>query len=74
MFLCRQLPFITWAGYSLGRLILGEQYPPFSVSALKGITFKNMLNFYYSLFVGSIILAVFLATIFYFLTLWFVID
>ena len=64
------LPFITWAGYNIGRLILGKAYPPLSLSAFKAITFKNVLNFYYPLFIGSFILGILLAVIFYFLTLW----
>lgn len=64
------LPFITWAGYNIGRSILGRQYPPLSLSAFKAITFKNVLSFYYPLFIGSLILGICLAVIFYFLTLW----
>jgi uncharacterized protein len=65
------LPFITWAGYSIGRLILGDRYAPLRLADFKGITFKRMLDFYYPLFVGSFILGLILAIIFYFLTLWF---
>lgn len=66
------VPFITWAGYNLGRLILGKQYPPLNLSSFQGITFKKMLDFYYPLFIGSLILGVLLAVMFYFLTLWFI--
>lgn len=66
------MPFITWAGYNIGRLILGKQYPPLSLSAFKAITFKNVLNFYYPLFIGSFVLGLFLAVTFYLLTLWIV--
>jgi len=66
------LPFITWGGYNIGRLILGNQYPPLNLSFFKAITIKNMLNFYYPLFIGSFVLGLFLATIFYFLTFWIV--
>ena len=65
------LPFITWAGYSLGRLILGDKYPPLNLSFFQGITLKKMMDFYYPLFVGSFILGILLATTSYFLTLWF---
>jgi uncharacterized protein (TIGR03546 family) len=64
------VPFISWAGYSIGRLILGKEYPAVSLSDLKGITLKKMLDLYYPLFIGSLILGLFLAVIFYFLTLW----
>ena len=66
------LPLITWAGYSLGRFILGEKYPPLRLSSFKGITFQKMLDFYYPLLVGSFALGVSLAVMFYFLTLWFI--
>jgi uncharacterized protein (DUF2062 family) len=65
------LPFITWAGYGLGRLILGDKYPPLNLSFFQGITFKKMLDFYYPLFIGSLVLGILLATMSYFLTLWF---
>ncbi|MFH1062285.1 MAG: DUF2062 domain-containing protein [Candidatus Omnitrophota bacterium] len=65
------LPFITWAGYSIGRLILGARYEPLSLSDFKGITFKQMLDFYYPLFIGSFVLGLILAIIFYFIILWF---
>jgi uncharacterized protein (TIGR03546 family) len=66
------VPLITWAGYNIGRLILGKEFPPVSLSDLQGITLKKMLNFYYPLFIGSLILGIFLAVISYFLTLWLV--
>jgi uncharacterized protein (DUF2062 family) len=66
------LPFITWAGYSIGRLVLGDKYPPLNLSSFKGVTFKKMLDLYYPLFIGSFILGILLATMFYFLTLWFI--
>jgi uncharacterized protein (DUF2062 family) len=65
------VPFITWAGYNLGRLILVDEYPPLTLSSFQGITFKKMLDFYYPLLVGSFILGIMLAIIFYFMTLWF---
>lgn len=64
------VPLITWAGYSIGRLILGSQYPALSLGTFKGITFKGMLDFYYPLFIGSFILGLLLATMSYFVTLW----
>jgi uncharacterized protein (DUF2062 family) len=65
------IPLITWAGYNIGRLILGDEYPPLNMASFQGITVKKMLVFYYPLFIGSFVLGVFLAVMFYFLTLWF---
>jgi uncharacterized protein (TIGR03546 family) len=66
------VPLITWAGYGIGRLILGKEYPSLSLSFFKQITFKKMLDFYYPLFIGSFVLGVVLAVTSYFLTLWFI--
>jgi len=66
------VPFITWAGYNIGRLILGPQYAPLNLATFKGIRFKDMLHFYYPLFVGSLVLGLFLSVIFYFFTLRFI--
>lgn len=66
------LPFITWGGYAIGRAFLGENYPRLDWSAFKGFSYRNIANIYYPLFIGSIVLAVFLALIFYFVTLRFI--
>jgi uncharacterized protein (DUF2062 family) len=63
------VPFITWAGYNIGRLLLGKKYPYISSYTFKGFSYKGILNFYYPLFLGSFILAVICAIVFYFLTL-----
>ena len=63
--------FITWGGYAIGRLMLGKKYPPFSFLAFKGFTYKSIFDFYYPLLLGSFILGLICAIIFYFLTLWF---
>jgi hypothetical protein len=64
--------FITWAGYGIGRLILGEKYPPLDWSTFKHFDYKQILHLYYPLFIGSLILGLTLAVLFYFLTLWFI--
>lgn len=64
-------PFITWGGYNLGRLILGNHYPPLQWQAFKYFSYKTILNFYYPLFIGSLIMGLVLTTLFYFITFWF---
>jgi uncharacterized protein (DUF2062 family) len=66
------LPFITWAGYSLGRLIAGKGYPALSWSVFKGFSYKSIFRFYFPLFIGSFVLGIICAVIFYFFTLWFI--
>ena len=62
-------PLITWAGYSIGRLILGKHYPVLGWSMLKELTYRDILRLYYPLFVGSIVLGIICAIIFYFIVL-----
>jgi len=62
------VPFITWAGYEIGRLIIKGNYPPLTWSYFKDITFQKIINDYPPLFVGSFILGIICAVIFYFLT------
>jgi uncharacterized protein (DUF2062 family) len=53
------LPFITWGGYSIGRFILGGDYPVLGWQAFKNFNLKSLkgfMHFYYPLFVGSVIL------------------
>ncbi|MBU1726811.1 MAG: DUF2062 domain-containing protein [Candidatus Omnitrophica bacterium] len=63
------LPFISWAAYDIGRFILNNGYPPLSWSYFKNMTFKRLWEFYLPLFIGSLILGLILAVIFYFITL-----
>jgi hypothetical protein len=65
-------PFITWAGYSIGRFILGESYPPLQWSTFKHFNYKQLLHLYFPLFIGSVVLGLMLALFFYFATLWFI--
>lgn len=66
-------PFITCAGYSIGRFILGDSYPPLHWSTFKHFNYKQLLHFYFPLFIESIVLGLILAVFFYFITLWFII-
>jgi uncharacterized protein (DUF2062 family) len=63
------LPLITWAGYSLGRIILRNSYPAIDLTSLSKLSYKHFLIFYYPLVVGSAVLGLSLASIFYFITL-----
>ncbi|MCX5711987.1 MAG: DUF2062 domain-containing protein [Candidatus Omnitrophica bacterium] len=62
------VPFITWAGYEIGRFILGSSYPALALVDFKNLTLKKVLHFYPPLFLGSVILGLLCAVIFYFLT------
>jgi uncharacterized protein (TIGR03546 family) len=62
-------PLITWAGYSIGRAILGEQYPALGLSMLKDFTYRDIPRLFYPLLLGSIILGIICAIIFYFTVL-----
>lgn len=63
------LPFITWAGYELGRLILWGKFDPLTWSDLKNINFQKIACYYQPLFLGSIVLGLICAIIVYFITL-----
>ena len=63
------VPFITWAGYNMGRLMLGKRYPYIPCFTFKGFSYKGIMNFYYPLLLGSLILAFICAIVFYYLTL-----
>jgi len=65
------LPFITWAGYSMGRLLLNCGYPEFNWAVFKGLSYRDLGRLYYPLFVGSLLLAFLCAATGYFCTLWF---
>jgi uncharacterized protein (DUF2062 family) len=62
------LPFITWAGYEIGRAILGGKFPPLGWLDFKNITLEKIASLYPALFLGSFILGISCAIIFYFLT------
>jgi uncharacterized protein (TIGR03546 family) len=66
-------PFITWAGYSIGRFILGDGYPALHWPSFKHFDYKQLLHFYFPLFIGSVILGLALAVSAYFVTLGFII-
>lgn len=59
------LPFITWAGYEIGRLILHKDLPPLNWGFFKNLTFQKIAGFYQPLFLGSVILGVICAIVVY---------
>ncbi len=63
------VPFITWAGYELGRVILWGRFDPLSWSDFKNITFQKISSHYQPLFLGSVLLGFICALITYFVTL-----
>jgi len=65
------LPFITWGGYNIGTKVLGNNYPPLQWQTFKHFSYKTILDFYYPLFIGSLIMGLILASIFYLITFWF---
>lgn len=62
------VPFITWAGYEIGRLILRRDFPDLDWTVFKSLTIKKVVNLYPPLFIGSFFLGLLLAAIFYFIT------
>ena len=62
------VPFITWAGYEIGRFILKNKYEPLTWADFKNINFKSFISHYPPLFLGSVILGIICAVFFYFLT------
>jgi uncharacterized protein (DUF2062 family) len=64
------LPLITWAGYSIGKVILGKNYPTLRLTDIRHLTKETIIQFYYPLFIGSVIEGLILAVIFYFIALY----
>jgi uncharacterized protein (TIGR03546 family) len=62
-------PFISWAGYEIGRGILGHKYPAIEWTALKHFRYGDIKEILFPLFLGSFILGLFLAVCFYFIIL-----
>jgi len=57
------VPFITWAGYEIGRFILKENFAPLSWDFFKNLSFQKIASHYRPLFLGSLILGVCLGLI-----------
>ena len=63
------LPFITWTGYDIGRLVLGNHYPTLEWSFFKNVSIQKVADFYLPLFLGSLVLGLIMSVVFYFITL-----
>jgi hypothetical protein len=62
------IPFITWAGYEIGRFTLNKDLPPLDWGFFKNLTFQKVTSFYPPLFFGSLLLGVVCAIVVYALT------
>lgn len=66
-------PFISWAGYTLGRAILGDpQYPALKWAMFKNLNMHDITFLYYPFFLGSMILGLILSFMFFFLVFFFI--
>jgi len=65
------VPFITWAGYSIGNFLLGENSPTLDWAKIRSLNFQALKDLYYPLFLGSVVLGVISAIIFYYIVYWF---
>lgn len=66
-------PFVGWAEYSLGCSILrNPQYPSLNWEMIKALRVDNVSFLYYPLFLGSFVLGLVLAVVFFFIVLFFV--
>ena len=60
---------ITWTAYDIGRILLiNKHYPPLSWEYLKNFKISKVSEFYYPLFVGSVVLALLVAVVLYLIT------
>lgn len=62
------IPFITWAGYEIGRWILKNDLPPLDWGFFKNLTCQKLTSFYWPLFLGSLVLGLICAVVVYALT------
>jgi len=62
------IPFITWAGYEIGRFILKENFQPLTWGFFHNLTFQKFSSHYRPLFLGSLVLGVICGAVVYCLT------
>jgi len=62
------IPFITWAGYEIGRFILRKDYPDLNKAYFKHLNLEAIKTIYYPLFIGSVVLGLICAVILYVIT------
>ncbi len=61
---------ITWTAYDIGRLLLvNKGYPPLSWGYIRNFKISKVSEFYYPLFIGSLVLGLLCAMVFYLITL-----
>ena len=61
---------ITWTAYDIGRLLLvNKNYPPLSWEYIRNFKISRAGEFYYPLFIGSVVLGLICAVFFYLITL-----
>ncbi|MBF0485268.1 MAG: DUF2062 domain-containing protein [Candidatus Omnitrophica bacterium] len=63
------VPFITWAGYDIGRRILNPSLPSLSLDYFRNFHFQKLGEFLVVLFTGSFVLAL-LTGLFLFVTIY----
>ena len=60
------VPTITWTAYDIGRILLiNKHYPPLSWEYLKSFKISRISEFYYPLFIGSVVLGLLVAVVLY---------
>ena len=65
---------ITWTAYDIGRILLANKhYPPLSWEYLRGFKISKGSEFYYPLFIGSLVLGLLVAVSLYLIT-WAIAD
>ncbi len=63
------VPLITWTGYDIGRFLLSDKnYPPLSWEYVRNFNISRVSEFYYPLFVGSVVLGVLCAAVAFLVT------
>jgi uncharacterized protein len=65
---------ITWTAYDIGRMLLiNKHYQPLSWEYMKSLKISNITEFYYPLFVGSVVLGLLVAAVLY-IIVWVIAD
>jgi uncharacterized protein (TIGR03546 family) len=63
------VPIITWTGYDIGRFLLSDKhYPPLSWEYFRNFSISRVSEFYYPLFVGSVVLGILCAAVAFLVT------
>ena len=63
------IAIITWTAYDVGRFVMpGKNYPPISWDYIRHFHMARIHEFYYPLFIGSLVLGVICALVFYGIT------